>query len=185
MSPILDSIGSVKAYGWGKVLALTSFESIATVSVGSGGQAYAEFTVIPSTYKHLQVRVSQKAASAGDLVFKFNGSTGNDYSRHYLGGDGSSAFSGGSTSQADGYVGYNPSGTYFQGAIVDILDYTDTNKYTTVRSLLGTDANGSGAIYLTSSLYLQTTAITSIKFTHGAGNFSQYSHFALYGVKGA
>lgn len=163
----------------------SSFESIATVSVSSGGAANAEFTSIPGTYKHLQVRISSKAASAGDLLFRFNGSTASDYSRHYLGGDGSSAFSGASATQADGYIGYNPSGTYFQGAVIDILDYTDTNKYTTVRSLIGTDANGSGAVYLTSSLYMQTTAITSIKFTHNAGNFSQYTHFALYGIKAA
>ena len=186
--PLITTRSNASARGYGAFLAAaasTAFESIATVSVGSGGQATAQFNSIPATYKHLQVRVSQKAASAGDLEFRFNASTGNDYTRHFLGGNGSSAFAGGSTSQANGYVGFNPSGTYFQGAIIDILDYADTNKYTSVRSLLGTDSNGSGAIYLTSTLYLQNTAITSIKFTHNAGNFSQYSHFALYGIKGA
>ena len=33
-----------------------SYESIATVTVGSGGAASVEFTSIPSTYTHLQIR---------------------------------------------------------------------------------------------------------------------------------
>ena len=32
------------------------FESISTVSVGSGGAANVEFTSIPATYTHLQIR---------------------------------------------------------------------------------------------------------------------------------
>ena len=36
--------------------AATSFESIATVTVGSGGAANVEFTSIPGTYTHLQLR---------------------------------------------------------------------------------------------------------------------------------
>ena len=34
----------------------TEFESIATVTVGSGGSSTISFTSIPGTYKHLQVR---------------------------------------------------------------------------------------------------------------------------------
>jgi hypothetical protein len=34
----------------------TDFESIATVTVGGGGAATVEFTSIPGTYQHLQIR---------------------------------------------------------------------------------------------------------------------------------
>jgi phosphate/sulfate permease len=45
-------------------------------------------------------------------------------------------------------------------------------------------ANGSGAIYLASGLWLNTSAINSLTFIiQGGGNFAQYSSFALYGVK--
>jgi hypothetical protein len=33
------------------------FESIATVTVGGGGAANVEFTSIPATYTHLQLRI--------------------------------------------------------------------------------------------------------------------------------
>ena len=70
--------------------------------------------------------------------------------------------------------------------IVDVLDYANTNKFKTIRNLEGFDVNGSGGLVaLTSGLYRSTSAITSIKLTPNAGNYAQYSHFALYGIKGA
>jgi len=33
------------------------FESIATVTVGAGGSSEINFTSIPSTYQHLQIRI--------------------------------------------------------------------------------------------------------------------------------
>jgi hypothetical protein len=37
-------------------LVTTSYESIATVTVGGGGSATIDFTSIPATYTHLQIR---------------------------------------------------------------------------------------------------------------------------------
>jgi|688.fasta_scaffold985724_2 hypothetical protein len=184
--PILGVIASSTRQGQGPVDTGSMFP-IGAVTVGSAGAASITFSSIPSTYKHLQIRGYQKAASAGDLNFTLNGDTGANYTRHYLYGTGSStASSGANTSQTLGYVGYNPSTVYFQASIIDILDYTSTVKYKTVRSSLGTDANGSGYILLTSSGWFATpAAITSITFTSGGGNFSQFSQFALYGIKGA
>ena len=45
----------------------TDYESIATVSVGSGGAADVEFTSIPGTYTHLQIRWIARSARAGQL----------------------------------------------------------------------------------------------------------------------
>jgi len=164
-----------------------SYHSIATTTVGSGGSATVTFSSIPSTYTHLQIRAFQKTSSAGDLNFTLNSDTGANYSRHYLYGTGSgSPSSGGNTAQTLGYVGYNPSAVYFQASIIDILDYKSTTKTKTIRSLVGADANGSGYILFTSTGWFATpTAITSISFSHGGGNFSEFSQFALYGIKGA
>jgi hypothetical protein len=40
-----------------KLSAVGDYESIATVTVGSGGAANVEFTSIPATYTHLQLRL--------------------------------------------------------------------------------------------------------------------------------
>jgi len=173
------------SFSTGVAPSTNSYESIATVTVGAGGTSTITFSSIPSDYTHLQVRVLQKSDSAGDLNFKFNNDSGSNYSRHYLYGDGSSAASGGVASQTLGYIGYNPSSTIFQASVIDILDYKNTNKYKTVRSLVGTDTNGGGYVIFSSSLWLSTSAITTITFNQGSNTISQYSQFALYGIKGA
>jgi hypothetical protein len=70
----------------------------------------------------------------------------------------------------------------FGALVIDILDYTNTNKNTTIRSLGGYDANGSGYLQLESMLWNNTAAINQIVL--GTGGWAQYSSFALYGIKG-
>jgi len=157
------------------------------VQVGSGGSASISFTSIPATYKHLQIRLLAYASSGGNIQGRFNSDTGNNYARHYLYGDGSSANAGYDVSINYNNFGYvNSSSSAFSGSVTDILDYTSTSKNKTVRTLTGYDANGSGLIVFYSGLWFATpAAITSITITPQSGTFSQYSQFALYGIKGA
>ena len=175
------------------------FESIATVVVGSGGSEYIEFTSIPNTYTHLQIRcLSQENESGGtntsydNFVMRFNSDTGTNYARHHLNGDGASAAAYGAASVTYAYTGISQRGgtsnLYFGATIIDILDYANTNKYKTVRALSGADLNGSGNIRLASALWQSTSAITTIRIqSDGAPQWSlkQYSHFALYGIRSA
>lgn len=164
-----------------------SYESIATVTVGSGGSSTITFSSIPSTYQHLQVRALVYASSAGNIQGRFNSDSGNNYARHYVYGDGASAAAGNDTSINYLNFGYVPSSSnYFSAAITDIFDYTSTSKNKTTRTLTGYDANGSGLIILYSGLWFATpAAISSITITPQSGTFSQYSSFALYGIKGS
>ncbi len=195
MSPIL---GIIASQNYPRIT--SSYESIATVTVGSGGSATVEFTSIPATYTHLQVRcISRSALSSSDidsLAIRFNSDTGNNYAYHSLTGDGASVTASGAASQAAGIVGGEPSNTHtsgiFGGYVIDILDYANTNKYKTVRSLGGVDTNNTGTekgqIRLQSTLWLDTSAISTITFASGGSfnrNLVEYSSFALYGIKGA
>lgn len=195
MSPILDSIGSVKGYGWGAIFSTNSFESIATYTVGSGGSSTITFSSIPSTYKHLQMRyIARDTTATNDvsgIVLRFNSDSGTNYTRHYLIGDGSSASAGAatnSTSIVGGLVvGGGMTASAFAAAIIDVLDYTDTNKYKTYRVLTGNSTNSSTTkdyVDFESALWRSTSAVTSITITLPSGNYAQYSHFALYGIKG-
>jgi len=169
----------------------TSFESIATVSVGSGGQSEIDFTSISSNYNHLQIRGIAKDSNSTtqQLRMRFNGDTGSNYTLHHILGDGASASAGSGTNTTHIQMVYCVSlnsYTAFGGAVIDILDYKNTNKYKTVRALAGYDRNGSDSyISFNSGLWMNTNAITSIKLFLTGANFSQYSHFALYGIKGA
>lgn len=169
-----------------------SYESIATVTVGSGGAANVEFTSIPATYTHLQVRAILRCQRSGSGLTSIAGYLNNatsGYAWHSLNGDGSTADASAASSSGSFVSAVVPKASDLASSfgvfVMDILDYKDTNKYKTVRALSGTDLNGSGSIFLRSALYQSTSAITSIKFDepNGPSNISQYSSFALYGVR--
>lgn len=169
-----------------------SYESIATVTVGAGGSSSITFSSIPSTYKHLQIRGIGRTARANaddNAYIRFNSDTGNNYAWHSLYGTGSSvtAYAVSTTNYAQilATSANSTTASVFNGSVIDILDYANTNKYKTVRALSGFDANGSGIIYFNSGLWQNTSAITTIDLAGITGsNWSQYSSFALYGVKG-
>ena len=201
MSPLLQTFANGSALGYRSrgAAAAGDYESIATVTVGSGGAANVEFTSIPSTFTHLQVRYtaqSNRGTYGRDIVLlNINSDTSTNYSTHRLAGDGGSVSAGDETNATRifaGACGTSTAGTNFTGGgIVDILDYANTNKYKTTRTLGGVDHNGTiagfgGEVVFHSGSWRNTNAITSLKFTPSAGTlFSQYSHFALYGLRSA
>jgi len=162
----------------------TSFESIATAT--PSGVSTITFSSISGTYKHLQIRGSAISASSGDTWYlNFNSDTGNNYTYHRLTGNGAAASANGynveSGCRLAGLVN-GTSATYPTVVISDIIDYADTSKYKTVRTLSGVDVNGSGGeIDLVSNLWKSTSAITSITIS---GSFNFTGTFALYGIKG-
>ena len=166
------------------------FESITTTTLSTATSSVA-FSSIPETYKHLQIRGiarSSRAAFASDpLLIQVNSDTATNYSWHYLVGDGSSASSnaGATQSSMTNYlIANNTVSNVFGAFVIDVLDYANTNKYKTFRSLMGVDNNGAGWIALNSGNWRSTSAITSITLTAQNGNLMQYSSFALYGIKG-
>jgi hypothetical protein len=183
----------------GGVTVSNSYESIATVTVGSGGAANIEFTSIPSTYQHLQIRfiaqTNRATYGVDDFRLQLNSDTANNYARHRLGGTGSSVEVNATTStsyiNSKDTVATTTAGSAFFGAgVIDLLDYANTNKYKTVRTLSGADINGTiagfgGSIGFASGLWQNNNAITSIKMYPDVGSlWSRYSSFALYGIKG-
>ncbi len=191
MSPILGITASQNYVR----IAPSSYESIQTVNVTSN-QSTISFTSIPSTFKHLQIRYvntgttgSGSGADGIDLVIN-SVQTGNLYDQHLLIGSGSAASALAFTSQnyaSAGLIYVSSSPTSIPGSgIIDILDYANTNKNKTIRLLSGFDANGSGSIRLTSSLFRSTNAVTSltILINDRSQSFRANSSFALYGIKG-
>ena len=188
--PILGVIDSGKSGH----LSTNNFSSIATVTVGSGGASSITFSSIPSTYTHLQIRGLTRATSsdtASQSQMRINGDSGNNYTLHDLYGTGSTV--GAESGFGSGYnymfgldrtTAANSTANTFGTFIMDIVDYTNTNKYKTVKSLSGYDANGAGQVKVWSSLWLNTSAITSLVISPQDGsNYAQYSSFALYGIR--
>lgn len=170
---------------------------LATVTVGAGGSSSISFTSIPSAYEHLQIRAigrTNRSATGGDysLVVINNDASASNYSMHQLLGNGVSVLVGGYPQTFAGalisrWAAASDGSNMFGVAIIDILDYANTNKYKTIRSLGALDTNSANCqINLESNLWMNTSAITSLTINPGAGtSWSQYSSFALYGIKRA
>lgn len=166
-----------------------SYESIASTNGSVGG---ATFTSIPQTYTHLQLRIITKSIGAGTdyYNYRFNAdATSGNYRTHSLVGNGTSASANTNpTGNTSAFIPHTIPGTnatnVFSGIIIDILDYTNTNKYTTIRSLGGYDANGSGEAVLASGVWLSTSAVTSIAI--GGYNtdlsYTGNASYSLYGI---
>lgn len=177
-----------------------AYDALATVTVPSGGAASVTFAGIPTGYKHLQIRGIASSDRTGYVVnnykMTFNGDTASNYRSHWItGGYGTTPTADASSSGPEGFI-YMPTGTtsaassVFAGMVIDVLDYANVNKNKVSRNLMGYDVNGTsgtgsygGTVSLTSGLWMNTSAITSISLFPEGFNWIQYSQFALYGIK--
>ena len=176
--PILGIIASQ-----GRV-APTAYESIATTTLGSA-QSSLTFSSF-SGYTHLQVRslARQTLGTVSYMFIRFNSDSGSNYSYHTVYGDGASAATDYS-STTYGVAGIQGgTANIFASSVLDILDYSNTNKFKTTRVLDGVDVNGSGGyVELTSSCWRSTSAITSIEIFLSGASFATGSTFSIYGIK--
>jgi hypothetical protein len=174
-----------------------SYESIATAT-GTGSSGIITFSSIPSTYKHLQIRILCKSTStsspSSQMYMTFNNDSGGNYSYHRLTGNGSTAGAAGATGitgviidgvvvRSPAYIDNNICGT----AIIDIQDYTATTRNKTVRAFSGADRNSTSndlQVALNSSVWLNTAAISRIDLDVNGGNYATNSVISLYGIKG-
>jgi hypothetical protein len=167
---------------------------LATYTVPSGGVSSITFAGLPTggQYQHLQIRGIGRTTSTGadnGIVVTLNGDTGANYSYHTLFGTGSSTVGFGAANtnglQMDKVATNTNSANVFGGAVFDLLDYASTTKFKTSRSLGGRDNNGAGGIFFSSGAWRNLAAVTSLTLTpFDAYNFTQYSQFALYGIRG-
>jgi hypothetical protein len=173
-----------------------AYDSIATFTVSaSAGSATIDFTSIPQTYTHLQLRIMCRSLSSatndGILMRCGTGGTLDTTSTlwgHFLKGNGASATAGSRSSTNIEMIettANTSTANIFGVAIIDLLDYTSTTKNKTFRSLTGNDQNSStGELRLMSGSYgANTNAIDTLRFYSAFANIAQYSSFALYGVK--
>jgi hypothetical protein len=169
-----------------------AYDSIATTTVGAGGASSVTFSSIPQTYTHLELRwisrTKDYSAEISAAYVYFNGSRSANYTLHGLRGNGSAASAFGEANKSETFLlygtGANAGSNTFGVGVTSILDYTNTSKNKTLRTLGGYDNNGSGWSILSSGIIPVTAALTEMVITPQDGNFAQYTQFALYGVKG-
>jgi hypothetical protein len=157
----------------------------------TAASAQLTFNNIPQTFTHLQARIIGRDASAtstNPAFIQYNGFGGTYPIFHSLNGNGATASSGSGQSvliALPNLPGASASANIVGSIIVDILDYTNTNKNKTTRAIGGCDLNGSGTVSLSSGFLDSTSAITVLTF---GGSFNSPYAFAtgtrvdLYGI---
>jgi hypothetical protein len=174
-----------------QAIKLTNFYSIATTTLSTTA-ASITFSSIPQGYKHLQIRGLARCSTASvdaNIDFRFNSDSGTNYSNHgiYGSGSGGSLSPFGNANEAALLAGRctaaNSTSNYFGGFVMDILDYTDTNKYKTIKSLTSNNQNSaSGYLFYFSGNWRSTNAVNSISLYSFGANLVAGTTMALYGV---
>lgn len=182
--PILGILASAQI---GNIYPTTGFVALASTTVGSGGVASITFSGIPQIYKHLQIRGTTPFQGFVNGVYaRVNGDSGTNYTFHQVYGTGTAAGSNNALNQTWANISVSSGASNYNAvSVTDILDYTNTNKNKTFRTLTGYDSNGGGAITLRSALWNSTAAITSLTILFdNSKDFVQNTSFALYGIQG-
>jgi len=169
-------------------IAAGAYESIASAS-GTGSSGTITFSSIPSTYTSLQIRFNAITSFDTSFYVRLNGVTTSSYNSHLLEGDGSTVYAVGDASlgltrMSLGQWNVTVGATYPFSGIIDIHDYTSTSRNKTIRNFVGSNKNGTGAIDLTSGLFINTSAVSSVSLIADQ-NFTTSTTVSLYGIKGA
>jgi hypothetical protein len=201
--PIIGSLAGASSRGLGGLRTfglafLSSYESIQTVYLSDNNASTIDFTNIPQTFTHLELRYSAASDRTNnfldDVQVRFgNGSvdTGGNYNYRTFGFEGSGG--GAFRTQTTGGAGFMQSGlcvggvSYSNGiGIFTIPNYASTNVFKSLYGPTGFTTNSNeqtNRFGLFQGGWASTNSITNIRLTLANSNWLRYSHFALYGLK--
>jgi hypothetical protein len=153
-----------------------TYTPLATVTLGASASSVT-FSSIPATYRDLILVFAGTTSDAVTTRVRFNGDTGSNYPFVDMGSAvGFPTFSGSNT-QTGARIGAGS--TAENNTIANIMDYSATDKHTTI---LSRGNSGTSQIRALCSRWADTAAVNSIFVFIDSGTFSTGSTFSLYGV---
>lgn len=168
----------------------TTYKAIATITVGSSGVSYFEFTNIPQTYTDLAIFVSSRTndANTGEpLIASYNGGASGSKSSRYLYAN-NTASVGSQSSASYNFLAItnaaSSAANYFSNSFSYIPNYTSSNYKAIATDYVREDNASTFDSLILANLWSSTSAITSIKLTPISNStIQQYSTATLYGIK--
>lgn len=162
-----------------------TFDLLASYTVPSGGVSNVEFTSISGTYKDLSLIINTRNTDIyNEIHYTFNNGTSYNVLFSQATGTTTSIQTYGST-KLEGVVQAVSGATtnVFGAANIHIQNYANST-FKKLTMATSTQANlGNFYVSWSSGDVLDTTSITSIKFTSSVGNLAEYSSIYLYGIK--
>lgn len=161
-----------------------TYVALDKVTVSGTSTSTITFSSIPQGYTDLRIVFDGQTitGSSNAIAIRFNGSSAAYYSRTFIGGNGSTAYSGKSsnlTEAATCYVKQSQTNVTW-----DIMNYSNTTTFKTALSK-GSDASSEVIQHVflwRGSTGSSTAAITDVTILLTAGNFLAGSTFSLYGI---
>lgn len=179
-------LGLVASSGASDAMQLISSTTLTTTS------STIDFSSIPSTFKHLQIRISSRSTDTNSPFYlTLNGDTGITYSRQIMDSTGSTtiAHTSASGNQTSFYAGFQaPSSApanAFSSAVITLTDYKNTNTLTTMRSTYGlATSGGQYKIGMSGGVWNSLSAVNRVTFSGQVGGFAIGTTISLYGILG-
>ena len=167
----------------------TTYEAIATVTVGSGGAATIDIQNIPNTFTDLKLVLSARGTSTAlYALIRFNNDSSSIYSLRYLYGEGSGGTASGSAPNENTWERFlMVSSAYtadtFSNGELYIPNYTSSNNKSVYFDSVNERNDTAVQMFMVAGLFASTATISRITLTPNTGNFAQYSTATLYGIK--
>lgn len=174
----------------------SSFELIASTTVGAGGTSTITFDNIPQTYVSLEIwgLVKTEATGAADYHMRMNNDSGASNYAWYAGygpsGSNQATLGNYSTTYITSVNGAARGDNSVWGATIwTIPDYSKNTKFKQINHWGGFSTNGGSGInfatgFYGSGLWKNSAAITRLDFIQTSPtDFNQYSIISLFGLK--
>jgi len=159
-----------------------TYVSLGTITLSSTDSEIL-FSSIPATYRDLILVAQVKATSAVDnMNLRLNGDTGSNYSYVIMRGTGSSAPSSaesGQTFMRADLFGSGVETDLDNFYIIQIMDYSATDKHKTVLNRQNNSSQNVGAI---AGRYASNTAVSSVSIFINSTTFAAGTTASLYGI---
>jgi hypothetical protein len=161
----------------------STYTPIATYTAGSA-QSSINFSSLGS-YTDIRIVTNMKDSNYYGLI-RFNSDSGSNYSRTWMYGDGSNAYSNRTSNDTAAYFGATPSGSDYCLSTIDLMNYSNSTTYKTML-LRQNQASSGGQAGAYVYLWRSTSPITSISFLSATGSASiaAGSSVTLYGIAAA
>ena len=176
----------------------TTYEIIASVTVGSGGTNTITFSSIPQTYTDLCLKTSLRGDTTNSDIgitgfqthyTRINNNLSNLHSSRYLQGNGSAASSGSNGPEtiwrATGSTNASVTASTFANSELYIPNYTGSSDKSASLDMVGENNATTSGAFLSALFFDDTTAVTQIDVLTSSGNFVEYSTAYLYGISNA
>lgn len=159
----------------------STYTPLANLTLGSSA-ASVTFSSISGAYRDLVLVLSGTTSDANPSInMRLNGDSSSAYPYVRMTGNGSSAASFSDSSQTWAniapYAGWRS--TTIANTIVNIMDYTATDKH---KAILSRNNLSDSGVEAEAIRWPSTSTVTTILVYPSSGNFAAGSTFALYGI---